>query len=211
MAIGNGRKDKAAKLFLIEDNDFTRTMIKRILNQIDGFELIGEASDGENGITEVLRLQPDVVICDIGLPGCDGIEAVKQIKSKYPQIQAVMLTAHDADSELFRSFEAGAQAYLLKMNLTKERLELAVRSVEEGSVWLDPLMAAQILNAFMQRSLTTAGEPLTRREEDTLHAVAQTPAECPGGVCQVDPSFIAKLTRFSEARKALNGTSGMES
>lgn len=192
-------KQTKTKLFLIEDNDFTRSVIKSLLEQVDEFQVVGEASDGEDGIEKAIQSQPDIVIADIGLPGCDGVETVKRIKSENPNIQAVMLTAHDSDHDFFRSFEAGAQAYLLKMNMTRERLELAVKSVEEGSVWLDPLMAQRMLSAALQQIVATGPSPLSEGEKSILSNIASHTPTCHDGVCSVDPLFLENLTRFSKA------------
>lgn len=192
-------KHTKTKLFLIEDNDFTRSVIRSLLQQVDEFQVVGESSDGEDGIEKVIQLEPKIVIADIGLPGCDGVETIKRIKSENPKIQAVMLTAHDSDHDFFRSFEAGAQAYLLKMNMTRERLELAIKSVEEGSVWLDPLMAQRMLSAALQQLVATGPSPLSEGEKSVLSNIASHTPTCNDGVCSVDPTFLENLTRFSKA------------
>lgn len=195
----SSEKQAKIKLFLIEDNDFTRSIIKSLLEQIDEFQIMGEARDGEAGVENVLSLEPDIVISDIGLPGFDGVETIKRIKAHNPKIQALMLTAHDSDHDFFRSFEAGAQAYLLKMNMTRERLELAIKSVEEGSVWLDPLMAQRMLSAALQQIVSKGPSPLSEGEKSILSKVASHTPTCDGSVCSVDPAFLANLTRFSKA------------
>lgn len=199
----SNEKHTKTKLFLIEDNDFTRSVIKSLLEQVDDFQVVGESSDGESGIDKVTESRPDIVIADIGLPGCDGVETIKRIKAQNPRIQAVMLTAHDSDHYFFRSFEAGAQAYLLKMNMTRERLELAVKSVEEGSVWLDPLMAQRMLSAALQQIVASGPSPLSEGEKSILSNIATHAPTCQDGVCSVDPAFLKNLTRFSKAADEL--------
>lgn len=188
------------KVYIMEDNELTRNVVKSLIEQVSDFEIVGEAEDGEQAVINIGFTEPDIIIADIGLPGIDGISAVRRIREEHPGIRAIMLTAHDSDDDLFQSFKAGAEGYILKTGLTKRRLELAIKSVEDGSVWLDPLIADRVLKAAASGVMPShAVAPLSGEERNVLEhvaAAAQTP-QCENGVCHVDPSFIANLRRFS--------------
>ena len=197
---------KKTRLFIVEDNDLTRQMVKAMLMKERYFDVVGDAASGELAVDSVRLTKPDIVLADIGLPGIDGIEMIKQIRQNNPETRAIMLTAHDNDDDLFQSFRAGAEGYILKTGLSQRRLELAIKTVEDGSVWLDPLIAERVLSAAISspRLSLNAVEPLSGDERTVLERVVSTSAEiheisphCEYGVCNVDAAFLAKLRRFS--------------
>lgn len=199
---------KKTRLFIVEDNDLTRQMVKAMLMKVRYFDVVGDAASGELAVANVRLTRPEIILADIGLPGIDGIEMVKQIKQINPEIRSIMLTAHDNNDDLFKSFQAGAEGYILKTGLSAKRLELAIKTVEDGSVWLDPLIAVRVLSAALgtngQRPVVHSAEPLSSDERQILERVVETSAEiheisphCEYGVCNVDPAFLSKLRRFS--------------
>ena len=180
------------KVLLIEDNQFLRKMTRRMIDQIGEYELVADAESGETGLELVEKLNPDVAIVDIGLPGISGIETVERIRAGAPHVQCLMFTAHDDETKIYAAFEAGAQAYLLKRDATPQKLREALISLNNEKVWLDPLIASQIL---IEKGLST-------QESEVLQRVADSPpGQCSGGVCQVDPDFVARLRRFSPSEK----------
>ncbi len=191
---------KKTRIFVLEDNDLTRQMVKALLMKVRYFDVVGEAGSGELAVATAGLCKPDVILVDIGLPGIDGIETVRQLRQANPGTKAVMLTAHDNDDDLFQSFKAGAEGYILKTGMSGKRLELAIKSVEQGSVWLDPQIAVRVLSAAIaNRGVQTPSlvvEPLSGEEKSVLEKVADAP-QCEYGVCNVDPTFLAKLRRFS--------------
>lgn len=191
---------KKTRIFVLEDNDLTRQMVKALLMKVRYFDVVGEAATGELAVATAALCRPDVILADIGLPGIDGIETVRRLRQANPGTKAIMLTAHDNDDDLFQSFKAGAEGYILKTGMSGKRLELAIKSVEQGSVWLDPLIAARVLTAAVaNRGVQTPSlvvEPLSGEEISVLEKVADAP-QCEYGVCNVDPNFLAKLRRFS--------------
>lgn len=197
---------KKTRLFIVEDNDLTRQMVKAMLMKVRYFDVVGDAATGELAVANAHLAKPDIILADIGLPGIDGIEMIRRIRVRNSEIRAIMLTAHDNDNDLFQSFKAGAEGYILKTGLSAKRLELAIKTVEAGSVWLDPLIAVRVLSAAItNRQPTNFGvEPLSGDERVVLQKVIDTSAEiteisphCEYGVCDVDPAFLAKLRRFS--------------
>jgi len=184
-------------------------MVKAMLMKVRYFDVVGDAATGELAVANVHLAKPEIILADIGLPGIDGIEMIRQIRQTSPETKAIMLTAHDSDNDLFQSFQAGAEGYILKTGLSSKRLELAIKTVETGAVWLDPLIAMRVLSAAATGSQPVAPalhavEPLSGDERSVLQKVVDTSAEiheisphCEYGVCNVDASFLAKLRRFS--------------
>lgn len=200
---------KKTRLFIVEDNDLTRQMVKAMLMKVRYFDVVGDAATGELAVANAHLTKPDLILADIGLPGINGIEMIKKIRRSNPEIRAIMLTAHDNDNDLFQSFQAGAEGYILKSGMSPKRLELAIKTVETGAVWLDPLIAVRVLSAAVttgSRQMTQEMnvEPLSGDERMVLQKVVDNSGDatmisphCDYGVCNVDPAFLANLRRFS--------------
>lgn len=102
------------RVLLADDHSLFRKGIARILNTQPDFEVVGEAGDGVEVLAKALELAPDLILMDINMPGCDGLEATQWIKQRLPGVIVVMLTVRDDDDKLFRAIRSGAQGYLLK-------------------------------------------------------------------------------------------------
>ena len=136
--------DKKIKVIIVEDHDMARMGLSVILSNSDCIEISDMSADGLDGVNKALRLRPDVVIMDIGLPTIDGIEATRQIKEKNPDIKVLMYTSREGDDDIFDSFKAGADGYITK-GATSEQTVAAVKAVSEGAGWLDPAIAKVVL------------------------------------------------------------------
>ncbi len=158
-------------IFLIEDSELTRAVIRESLLQYDGLNLVGEADDGEIAIKQALQLEPQVIIVDLGLPGMDGLEVLKRIKERLPETRLVVLTSQASDNTMFKAFSAGADAYLVKDDFTPEKLEEAIRDVNSGSQWLDPSLAEKVLS--QSEAAPPEAPKLTEEEERVLKLVAE--------------------------------------
>lgn len=189
-------QQEPVRILLVEDDVVVRLGTQLLLDKELGFRVIGEAADGLDAVKKALDLQPDVCLMDLGLPGQDGIEATTQIKALAPEVKVLVLTAHSDDESIFAAFGAGADGYLLKRPLGSamlQALETSVRSVQFGSVWLDPLIARRVL--FAAHSHTKNSPELTNKEEQVLEVVASS--NCRDGLCMVDPHFLASLQRLA--------------
>ncbi len=164
--------DQSISIFLVEDNELIRSAVSLALNGIKGFRVVGEAADGATAITDILANPPNVALVDIGLPKVDGIEVTKTIKQELPALKAIMLTSHDSDEDMFASFQAGANGYIIKDGFSKAKLEVAIRTVDSGSSWLDPLIAQRVLQVAANAEKLNLGQTLTRNEKSYLEKVA---------------------------------------
>lgn len=150
---------KDINVIIVEDHDMARMGLSVILNNSERINIADMASDGQEGVDKALRLNPDVVIMDIGLPTIDGIEATGKIKSANPDIKVLMYTSRESDDDIFDSFKAGADGYITK-GATSEQTVAAVIAVSEGAGWLDPAIAKVVL-----RNVRKNTENLERKGE----------------------------------------------
>lgn len=164
--------DESISIFLVEDNELIRSAVCFALKGIKGFEVVGEAADGAAAITDILANPPNLALVDIGLPKVDGIEVTKTVKQELPNLKAIMLTSHDSDEDMFASFQAGANGYIIKDGFSKAKLEVAIRTVSSGSSWLDPLIAQRVLQVAANAEKLNLGQTLTRNEKSYLEKVA---------------------------------------
>jgi NarL family two-component system response regulator LiaR len=150
---------------LVDDHMVVRSGLATVLAVYDDTELVGEAGDGEEAVRLCERLQPDVVLMDLVMPGMDGVTATRAIKERWPQIQVIALTSFKEKEYVEGALKAGASGYLLK-NVSAEELVSAVRRAAVGQPSLSP-EAAQLL---IQRVNAPAppGQDMTDREKEIL-------------------------------------------
>lgn len=161
------------KVLIVEDHALTRTGLRTALDGKRTLEVVGEASDGQAGLEEALRLHPDVAVIDIGLPGLDGIELTRRIRHDLPKTKILILTMHDMDDEVLAALAAGADAYCLK-SADPERIVEAVKTAAAGGAYFDPGIAHVVLRAFSrpEAGALPAGTPLSPRETQILQLIA---------------------------------------
>jgi two-component system, NarL family, response regulator LiaR len=124
-------------IFLVEDHTFTRDGLRVALQRDPELQVIGEARSGEEILEKYAAFPAEIVVMDIGLPGIDGIETTKQLKTLYPNVKVVMLTVHQLEQEILAALASGANAYCLKTT-DPSSLMVAVRAVALGGAYLDP-------------------------------------------------------------------------
>lgn len=141
------------RVVLVDDHRLMREGLKSYLTG-RGVDVIGEGGDGRDGIRLARELRPDVLLMDLSMPEMDGLEATRLIKAERPEQVVVILTASEAESDLFEAVKSGAQGYLLK-NLDPEQLVGQLEAAARGEAALTPALAAKILNELARA--TTAG------------------------------------------------------
>jgi DNA-binding NarL/FixJ family response regulator len=163
------------RLLLVDDHALFREGLVGLFKYQHEFDVVGEAADAISAIELATRLQPDIVLMDIDLPGADGIEATRRIKTVFPEVIVVMLTVHDATEKLLDAIKSGAQGYLVKNIRSAELLE-QLRGLTRGEAALTRRMATRILQEFQRVQQTAlpeeSSQDLTPRELEVLQLVA---------------------------------------
>ncbi|GGW43766.1 MULTISPECIES: response regulator [Streptomyces] len=155
------------RVVVVDDHAVMRAGVIALLADEPTIEIVGEASDGREGVDLVERLAPDVALLDLRMPVLDGVAATTEIVALPTATRVLILTTYDTDVEIERAVEAGAVGYLLK-DTTREQLADAIRSAARGQTVLAPKVAERLV-ARMRRPQPVA---LTARERDVLRAVA---------------------------------------
>ena len=159
------------RVYITDDHPIVRRGIKQLLGTEAGIEVVGEATNGREAIADMDELKPDIVLMDLVMPIMDGIEAIRQIKAKHPEIQILVLTSFATDDKVFPAIKAGALGYLIK-DTAPEDLVHAIRQVYDGQLTLHPSIAQKLLKEL---TLTSEGppspDPLTEREVKTLSTI----------------------------------------
>lgn len=163
------------RILLVDDHVLFRKGVAALLAMNPDIQVIGEAGDGLEAIAAARELLPDVILMDIGMPRCNGLEATRALKHEMPHVKIVILTVSDDDQHLFEAIKSGAQGYLLK-NLEPYQLHDLLESISRGEAPLSGAIAAKILKEFTHP--TTASqqeaplvEELTAREIEILQLV----------------------------------------
>jgi two-component system, NarL family, response regulator LiaR len=161
----------AYRVLLVEDHALTRAGLRAALDAA-GLNVVAEAEDGPRGLEEARRLEPDVAVIDLGLPGMDGIELTRQLRTAVPKTRIVILTMHDLDTEVLAALAAGADAYCVK-STKPEGIVTAVRVVAEGGAYFDPAVAHIVMRRITGPNAPAQGSsPLSPRETEILKLVA---------------------------------------
>ena len=161
------------RVVLVDDHALVRNGIASLLSA-HGIEVVGEASDGLEGLQKTRELKPDIVLMDINMPRCNGLEATRLIKAEMPDVRVVILTVSDEDEDLFEAVKSGAQGYLLK-NIRAEEFLSLLDGVARGEAAISPLLATKIMEEFSRQAKSSrahADSELSDREMDVLRLVA---------------------------------------
>ncbi len=172
--MGNTRLSKI-RLLLVDDHEVVRLGLATLLKDVACVSAVAEAGSAEEAIETVETFKPDVVVMDIRLPGESGIEACRQIKTKHPEINVLMLTSYAEDSLVFKALEAGASGYVLKQ-VGNEQLIQALEAACKGEPVLDPQITKKLIERVRQHERElhdSAFKDLTNRELEVLSLVAE--------------------------------------
>jgi DNA-binding NarL/FixJ family response regulator len=135
-------------------------------------EIVGQAEDGYLGVQAALKVKPDLVVMDIGLPRLDGIAATQQIKAALPETHVVMLTSHKTETEIIAALSSGADAYCIK-GASVDRLLNAIASAIDGAAYLDPQIARQVIENLKPPSVKGNTANLSGRELEVLKLMVE--------------------------------------
>ncbi len=157
----------AIRIAIFDDNKDRRESLKYLVEMYDDLLCVGMYEDGVHVLEAMKECSPDVVLMDIEMPVVNGIEAVKKIRSKYPEILVLMQTVFEDDDNLFESIKAGASGYILKKTNPEKIIE-AIHDVVEGGAPMTPSMAIKVLRFFQNTPAAENSYSLTEREKKIL-------------------------------------------
>ena len=161
------------KILIADDHPVVREGLSTMLSRERDIQVVGEAENGTEAIKKARELQPDIILMDLRMPEVDGVEAMRQIKVKNPDMKFIVLTTYDNDEYIFKGIEAGARAYLLK-DAPREELFKAIRAVHKGKSLIEPAVAGKLLDRFAELSRQVrAPEVLSEREVEVLIHIAK--------------------------------------
>ncbi|HEX3721172.1 MAG TPA: response regulator transcription factor [Nitrolancea sp.] len=169
--------DHSLRVLVADDQALVRAGFRLILNAQNGIDVVGEAIDGTQAVSEARRLRPDVILMDIRMPQMDGIEATRRLLSDGATCQVIMLTTFDLDEYVYAALQAGASGFLLK-DVSPEQLTSAVRLVASGDALLAPSITRRLVERFAQPAKRTGNahqrlRSLTPREREVFELIAQ--------------------------------------
>jgi two-component system response regulator NreC len=160
------------RVLLADDHETVRQGLKLLLNAQLDIEVVGEAADGREAVSQVKQIMPDVVVMDVSMPDLNGLAATRAVKEAAPEVAVVALTRHSDDAYVQELLGAGASGYVLKQSASAE-LVRAIRAAAAGQRYLDATLAARAADAYLARNAGRQPNPtISERETNVLRMMA---------------------------------------
>jgi len=159
------------RVILADDHTLVRSGMRALLDQLQGIEVVAEASDGRAAVELVERYRPHVVLMDIAMPELNGIEAAERIVRQHPDVRVILLSMHSDEAYVSKALDVGAAGYVLK-NADAAELEMAVRAVARGDGYLSPAVARHVVRGAVRRGDGDTTQ-LTPRQREILQLIAE--------------------------------------
>jgi DNA-binding NarL/FixJ family response regulator len=186
-------------VLIVDDQDLIRKGLRMLLEAEPDLRVIGEASDGSQALAQARRLDPDVILMDVRMPGLDGIQATAQLAQAGSRAKILMLTTFNLDEYVYHAMKAGAGGFLLK-DATREQLTGAIRAVCAGETLLAPAITRRLIEDFCRGPApgTTADGALSGREHEVVRLIAagQSNAEIAASLYLSEATIKSHITRI---------------
>jgi len=167
---------KKIRLLVADDHKIFRQGIKKLLEEQNDLQVVGEAADGREAVKKAEELKPDVIIMDVAMADLNGLQATRLIKKALPETKVLMLTMHKNEDYVLQSFQAGASGYVLKEGAVEE-LVTAIHSIYGDKSFLSPTISKTVVDAYLRKMETgkmeTPFDLLTDREREVLQLIAE--------------------------------------
>jgi DNA-binding NarL/FixJ family response regulator len=164
------------RVVIAEDHTILRAGLRALLSFQNDLEVVGEAGDGREAVRVVDKHVPDLLLIDLSMPKLNGMEAIKEIRGRHPQIKIIVLTVHKSEEYIVASLDAGADAYILK-DASQNELLLAIEYVMSGKVFLSPSISGKIVDVYLEhknnKKINSLKDVLTSREKEILKLIAE--------------------------------------
>jgi DNA-binding NarL/FixJ family response regulator len=158
------------RVVLADDHNLVRQGIKSLLER-DGFQVVGEASDGQEALERVRSLQPDIAVMDITMPILNGLDAAREVRRCSVKTKTILLTQHEEEQYISEALDVGVKGYVLKDQVAKDLIQ-AIQQVSRGQVYLSPGVSEAVMEAYRTKS-ERPKDPLTGRERQVLQLIAE--------------------------------------
>jgi two-component system response regulator NreC len=158
------------RIVLADDHVLVRQSLRSLLER-EGFQVVGEASDGQEALRLAESFQPDIAVIDISMPILNGLNAAREMSRSSPKTKTILLTQHDEGQYVSEALDAGVKGYVLKNQVASDLL-LAIRQVSRGQVYLSPGVSRAVMEAYHSKS-EKPKNPLTLRERQVLQLIAE--------------------------------------
>jgi len=162
----------AIRVLVADDHPIVRAGVVAILSTEPDLQVVGEAAGGAQALDLAARLEPGVLLLDLGMPEMDGVEVIRRLQATQPAIGILVFTAFDSDERILAALQAGARGYLLK-GAPREEVFQAIRTIAAGGSLLPPVVASRLLRHVRGEGVPIPAEPLSRRQLEVLGLVAQ--------------------------------------
>ena len=162
------------RVALVDDHHLVRAGLRALLEDLSGYDVVGEAADGSEVIELIDTVTPDVLVTDVAMKNVSGLDILPEVKKLYPGLPVILLTMHNTSDYLQTAIERGANAYLLKDSAEVE-LELALKAVLDGQIYISPKLSEQLLETLKQgdEEEVNVKNVLTPRQTEILKMLAE--------------------------------------
>lgn len=160
------------RLLLADDHALIRVGVRAMVNDLEGYEVVGEAEDGEEAVVMAERLKPDIILLDISMHGVDGLEALQRLGTRVPEARVLMLSMHTDADVVLSALEKGAYGYLLK-DAAMVELALALKAVDRGQRYLSSAIAQPVIDQALARQHGGDDPGFTQRQVEILRLISR--------------------------------------
>ena len=164
------------RVLIAEDHTILREGLRALLSADPAIAVVGEAENGRDAVKYVGTLMPDLVLMDLSMPGTNGMEAITEIKKRYPGTRIITLTVHKTEEYIREALKAGTDGYVLK-DATHSELMMAIKSVLSGKTYLSPSVSEKIISGYLDggkdASINMTWDSVTHREREVLKLIAE--------------------------------------
>ena len=168
--------EKNLRIVLAEDHTILREGLRALLSADPAFKIVGEAQDGRDAVRCVEKLSPDLMLMDLSMPRMSGMDAIREIKKRFPETKVIALTVHKTEEYLLTTLQAGADGYVLK-DATHKELVMAINNVMEGKPYLSPGVSEKVIEGYLEgkesSQAISSWETLSQREREVLKLIAE--------------------------------------
>jgi DNA-binding NarL/FixJ family response regulator len=177
--VSDGETAAPVRVLIADDQKIVREGLVSLLSLLPGIDVVGAATDGDDAVRQALSLRPDVVLMDLNMPRCNGVQATEQLRDRQPGTRVVVLTTYADDEWVFAALQAGARGFLTK-DAGAEEIRRAIATVASGDAQLDPSVQRRLLDALASgQRLAVAGQPAPSSQTAASAAPASTGAAVP--------------------------------